>query len=117
MAQIKNFKDLKVWQKSHKLVIFIYEITKNFPTVERFCLVSQIRRAVISVASNIIEGFHRFSIKESLHFYYIAVASLEEVKYQLLIANDLEYISESEYISAFNLADEVGRMLYSWIKS
>ena len=117
MSQIKNFKDLKVWQKSHKLVIAIYKATARFPNGERFCLISQVRRAVISVASNIVEGFHRASLKESLYFYHVATASLEEVKYQLLIAKDLQYLSESDYNSIFDLADEVGKMLYSRAKS
>lgn len=114
MSQIKTFKDLKVWYRAHQLVLYVYKITKNFPSEEKFGLVVQIRRAVISVASNIVEGFHRSSIKESLRFYNIAEASLEEVKYQLLIARDLDYIPVTIYQESINMADELGRMLNAW---
>jgi four helix bundle protein len=117
MSQIKTFKDLKVWNKAHNFVLYVYRITKDFPQGEKFNLISQIRRAVIYIASNIVEGFHRSSIKESLRFYNIAEASLEEAKYQLLIAKDLDYISSAIYQEGINLADEVGRMLNSWVVS
>lgn len=117
MAQIKHFQELKVWQKAHQLVLKVYQVTKDFPKEERYALLVQIRRAVISVASNIVEGFNRYSVNDSLHFYNFARASLEEVKYQLLIANDLNYISLEVYQESLILSEEVGRMLNSWIKS
>ncbi|MFA6215524.1 MAG: four helix bundle protein [Patescibacteria group bacterium] len=117
MAKIKTFQDLKVWQKSHELVLEIYQITKNFPDSEKFGLVSQTRRAVISIASNIVEGFRRKSLKDSLNFYNIADGSLEELKYQLIASRDLKFITSDEFRKAASLADEVGRMLYCWIQS
>ena len=75
------------------------------------------RRAVISVASNIVEGFVRRYIKDSLHFYNISNASLEELKYQLFISRDLKYINEKDYHEAMNLCEEASKMLNSWIKS
>lgn len=117
MTQIKTFKELKVWQKSHELVLAIYKITQKFPLTEKFGLTSQIRRAAISVASNIVEGFRRKSLKDSLNFYNIADGSLEELKYQLLLTFDLKFINNNEFNGAMSLAEEVSKMLYFWIKS
>src|SRR3989344_1952684 len=97
MSEIKTFQDLKVWQRAHELVLEVYGLTKKFPSEERYALANQVRRAVISVASNIVEGFNRISIRDSLHFYAIARASLEEAKYQLLVALDLGYLADSSY--------------------
>ena len=117
MAQIRTFKELKVWEKSHELVLNIYAITQNFPKEEKFGLTSQIRRAAISVASNIVEGFRRRTLKDSLHFYNIADGSLEEVKYQLLLSLDLKFINRNDFNNALNLAEATSKMLFFWIKS
>lgn len=114
---IKTFQDIKVWQKAHVLVIEIYKITVRFPSDEKYGLSSQIRRAMVSVASNIVEGFKRKSVKDRVHFYNVADASLEEVKYQLLVARDLKYINEISYCDLINSAEEVSKMLNSWIKA
>lgn len=91
--KIKNFTDLKVWQEAHKLAIIIYKITDNFPDREKFGLISQLRRAAVSVTSNIAEGFSRFSPKEKLQFYSIAHGSLTEIENQIILARDLEFIN------------------------
>jgi four helix bundle protein len=117
MAKINNFQELKVWQKAHELVLFVYKITESFPKSELFCLTSQMRRAVISVAANIVEGFRRRSIKDSLNFYSMANASLEELRYYFLLNKDLKYINEMAYHLGLNLTEEVSKMLNSWIKS
>ena len=117
MAIIKTFRDLQVWQKAHALVLEVYCITKTFPSHEIYGLVSQLRRAALSVASNIVEGFKRRSVNDSIHFYNMADASLEEVKYQLLVAHDLKYINEQSYEKTLSLAEEVSKMLRSWIES
>lgn len=117
MAVIKTFRDLQVWQKAHALVLEVYKITKSFPSHEMYGLISQLRRAVLSVASNIVEGFKRHSIHDSIHFYYMADASLEEVKYQLLVARDLGYINQKGYEAVIKLAEEASKMLRSWIVS
>lgn len=75
------------------------------------------RRAATSVVSNIVEGFRRKSVKDSLNFYNIADASLEELKYQLLLSFDLKYISKENYSKAIVLTEEVSKMLYGWVKS
>lgn len=102
---------LIVWQISHKLVLRIYEVTKGFPKDEQFGLTSQIRRAVASVPSNIVEGKARGSNKDYKRFLLIARGSLEEVKYQLLLAKDLKYIDEELYKEVLKLADQTGKML------
>ena len=87
------FEKLKVWQNSRTIIGIIYKITNSFPKYERFCLVDQIRRAIISVASNIAEGTSRISTKDQAHFTNLAYSSLMEVLNQLYIAYDLNYIS------------------------
>jgi four helix bundle protein len=100
---------LQVWQKAHQLVLLIYKITAHYPKFEIYGLISQMRRASISIVPNIIEGFKRKSIKDSLNFYNIADASLEELKYQLLLSYELKYITEKEYKDSFILAEEVSK--------
>lgn len=95
--KISSFKDLVVWQKGHVLVLEIYSITKQFPKEELFGLTNQIRRAAVSFTSNIAEGFSRSSYKEKTQFYSISLGSLTEIENQLIIAKDLEYISNKEY--------------------
>jgi four helix bundle protein len=114
---IESFVDIKAWGKAHELVLEIYRLTSSFPKIEDYCLTSQIRRAAISVPSNIAEGFKRKSAKDSNHFYNIADGSLEEVKYQLILSKDLGYISIMEYENIFKLTEEVGKMLSGWKKS
>lgn len=113
---IKTFKEIVAWQKSHELVLLIYQFTGKYPKHELFGLVSQSRRCAVSIPSNIAEGFKRKTKNDSIHFYNMAESSLEELKYQMLLANDLKYISEHEYQQALNMAEEVGRLIYGWIK-
>lgn len=117
MAGAKTFKDLIVWQKAHQLVLLIYKTTNDFPKSENFGLTLQIRRAVVSVASNIAEGFKRKSSKDSVHFYNMSECSLEEVKYQALLSEDLEYVKKETFNEIEKLADEVGKLLHGWIGS
>ncbi|MBI5530273.1 MAG: four helix bundle protein [Candidatus Doudnabacteria bacterium] len=108
---MQNFTDLIVWQKSHALVLDVYKLTKKFPKDELFGLVSQLRRAAVSITSNIAEGFGRFSEKEKLHFYSFSYGSLLEVNNQILVAKDLGYMSEEEKQKVVMLSIEVGKML------
>ena len=116
MLYARKFSDLMVWKKAHQLVLTIYKITKDFSSEEKYSLVSQIRRATVSVPSNIVEGFTRKYSKESKKFYNYAQGSLEEVKYQLLVSRDLKYISKERYNEITDLANEVGKMLNGWMK-
>ena len=108
---------LIVWKQSHQLVLKIYEITKGFPNSELFGLTSQIRRAAVSVPSNIVEGKARGFDKEYKRFLMMARGSLEEVKYQLLLAKDLEYIDSNKYEEVINLTNDVGKLLNGLIRS
>ena len=89
-----NYKELKVWQKGRELVKFIYELTKKFPKEEIYALTSQVRRAVISIPSNIAEGAGHFSNKEFSRFLEIAYASSCELDTQIILALDLEFINQ-----------------------
>lgn len=115
--QIRSFKDLNVWKEGHKLVLEIYEITKNFPRDESFGLTNQIRRAAVSVTSNISEGFNRISHKEKLQFYFIALGSLAETQNQLLIAKDIGYIKPEIFDKMESQLIIVQRLLNGFIKS
>ncbi|OGF28973.1 hypothetical protein A2477_04125 [Candidatus Falkowbacteria bacterium RIFOXYC2_FULL_47_12] len=94
---MRHFTDLQAWQKNHTLVLEIYRITKQFPKDELFGLVSQIRRAVVSITSNIAEGFGRYYFKDKSRFYVMARGSSTEVQNQLIIAKDLGYITEDSF--------------------
>lgn len=96
--KITSFKDLIAWQEGHKLVLYIYKLTTEFPKTETFSLIDQMRRAVVSITSNLAEGFGRNTYKDKLQFYYIAKGSLIEIENQTLIAKDLNYISENEFV-------------------
>ena len=113
----KDCNKLIVWRKPHALVLKIYETTSNFPREELFGLTSQIRRAVVSIPSNIVEGKARGSSKDYKRFLLMARGSLEETKYQILLARDLNYISGREYKEIFSNMDEVGRLLGGLIKA
>ena len=113
---MEKFTKLKVWQRSHTLVLALYKDTREFPERERFCLVPQIRRAAISIAANIAEGSKRRSDKEYVQFLYIAQGSLEEVKYYLRLCNDLLYIDNEGYEYLYTIAEEIGRLLHGFIK-
>lgn len=97
MEKIQSFHQLITWQKAHALVLVIYEITKMFPKDEQYVLVPQIRRCAISITSNIAEGFSRWSLKEKIQFYFIALGSLTELENQLIISRDLSYIDKLQY--------------------
>lgn len=115
-GKIKSFTDLNTWKKAHHLVLAIYNITKQFPKDEQFGLTIQIRRAVVSISSNIAEGFSRNSFKEKSQFYSMALGSLTEVQNQLLIAKDLEYINNVEFKKHALLTVTVNKLLNGLIK-
>jgi four helix bundle protein len=115
--KIKTFKDIIAWQKSHLLVLQIYQVTKFFPKEEKFGLISQMRRAAISVSANIVEGFARKKIKDTLNFYNMSNSSLEELKYLVLVSFDLDIINNKTFSELAELAEETGRVLQGWIYS
>ena len=93
---MKDYKELEVWQKSISLVLTVYETIKKFPNDEKYALADQIKRAVVSIPSNIAEGSSRNSTKEFVHFLYVAFGSAAELETQLIIAVKLGYIKDEE---------------------
>ncbi len=114
---MENFKKLNVWLKAHKLVLEVYKDTEQFPKAEIFSLISQMRRAAISVAANIAEGSKRKSMKDRKHFLMIAETSLEELKYYFLLSYELHYIDKETGEILIEKAREIGRMLNGLSKS
>lgn len=113
--QIKEFTDLIVWQKGHKLVLAIYLITKKFPREELFGLTSQMRRAAVSITSNIAEGFGRKGFKEKIQFYYLAQGSLTELRNQLILSRDVGYFDKGTFSDIEASLIEVHRLLQGLI--
>ena len=116
-GKIKEFTDLFAWQEGHKVVIRIYSLTKGFPKEEIFGIVSQMRRAAVSITSNIAEGFGRHSYRERVQFFYLAQGSLVELKNQVIISRDVGYISESEYLELHRSLESAHKTLQGLIKS
>ncbi len=112
---IKSYKDLTVWQKAFELSLLVYRLTKNFPKEELYALISQIRRAAISIPSNIAEGYCRQRKLEYIQFLLIAFASGAELETQLLIAKELRYVSTENFETANRMLEEVMKMLNSLI--
>lgn len=105
------------WQQAYKLALIVYEMTKSFPDDEKFGLTNQLRRASVSVASNIAEGFSRQTKKDKVHFYHMGMGSLSEVECQLLIAQGIGYVRESDLHQVKELLVTVGRLLTGLTRS
>lgn len=112
---MRNHKDLIVWQKSMGLVKKLYQVTQSFPTEEVYGITSQMRRAAISIPSNIAEGYGRGHDKEIIHFLYISLGSASELETQLIISNDIHYLPDNSYQELSSLNNEIIRMLSSLI--
>ncbi len=113
MQSVESYKDLFVWQRSIQMTLAIYRATQAFPSDERFGLISQLRRASVSVASNIAEGYGRQTTGEYKQFLGMARGSNSEVQTQLLIAGELGYGTPEAIAHAEGLSEEVARMLVS----
>jgi len=114
---LKNYKELKVWEKSYQLCLEIYRITKVFPKEERYGLTSQIRRAAVSIPSNIAEGYGRKTTLEYIHSLYVAYGSNCELETQILLSGDLGYVNAEKKEKLQADIGEVERMLKALIKS
>ncbi|MBR1763620.1 MAG: four helix bundle protein [Eubacterium sp.] len=112
---ILSFKDLVVWQKSMCLVTEIYKLTKLLPDEERYALSSQMRRAVVSIPSNIAEGQQRNTSREFVHFLCVARGSIAELETQLLICVNLNFFDEKQIETSMKTCEEIHKMLHSLI--
>ena len=115
MGKISHFRQLDTWQEAHKLVLMVYRVTQKFPGDERFGLISQMRRAAVSIPANIAEGFKRRGIRDKIRFYNISEGSLEELKYFFILSRDLGYTPSGDDLMA--QAETVGRLLNGLIVS
>jgi four helix bundle protein len=112
MPTLQSYEDLIVWQRAMDFIVLIYQITENFPSKETFGLVSQMRRAAVSIPSNIAEGYRRKTAKDYAHFVHIAYGSTAELKTQLSISVRLKYISVDSYRGSRAKLEEISRMLH-----
>jgi len=119
MGDVKtgSFKDLLVWQKSFRIAINIYKVTRDWPESERFGLTNQVRRAAVSVPSNIAEGQARRTPKEFVQFLYISRGSLAELETQLLLASELGFGRKESAEALIREIDDANRMLFNLIRS
>ena len=111
------YQKLIVWQKAMELAEEIYKLTKSFPKDELYSLCNQLRRAAVSIPSNIAEGQGRQTIKEKKHFFSISRGSTFEVETQLLLSVRIGYLQEETAQKAFQLCDEIGRMIHKLIQN
>lgn len=114
---LQTYRDLEAWKKSIDLVQSVYEITQHFPSEERFGLTNQMRRAAVSIPSNIAEGYGRIHRGDYLHHLSIARGSLLEVETQLIISDRLQYIARDENKAVWNQTQEIGKILNGLIAS
>jgi len=114
---ISSFMDLDAWKEGHELVLMVYEVTACFPKEEIFGLTNQSRRCVVSITSNIAEGFSRQSYKEKVQFYSISLGSVTELQSQLLIAKDIKYLDLDKFSKLNNQSITVHKILNGLIKS
>ena len=115
--ELKSFKDLSVWQKAADLAVLVYKITDKFPRSELYGIINQMRRAVISISSNLAEGFKRVHKKEKLQFYNVAYSSASELESQIEISKKLGFLQENDYQDLILLVVEVSKMINGLIKS
>ncbi len=113
---MRDYRELKVWEKAHRLTLDIYQVTKAFPREEIYGLQNQMRRSASSVPTNRAEGCGRDTVPELTRFLHIAMGSLSEVDYQLLLSRDLAYIGVPEYDRLSAQLQEVRRMLIAYIQ-
>ena len=116
MPKIRSFEDLPVWIDARKFTNKVYKLTNKFPKNELYGLSSQIRRATVSIMSNIAEGFDRYSVREFINFLIIERGSNSEVQNDCYIAFDLEYINKEEFEEIYKLSRSIGKQINGLIK-
>jgi four helix bundle protein len=117
MSTVKTYRELIAWQKSVDLAVHIYRITEEFPRSEQYGLTNQVRRAAVSVSSNIAEGQGRGTTNDFRRFLAIAYGSLQEVETQIIIAQQLGYLGDSAATEALDLCAETGRIINGLTRS
>lgn len=113
-SSAKSFRDLIVWQKAHAFVLEVYHVSEIFPTVERYGITSQLRRAAISIAANVVEGFRKRGRADKLRYFNIAQGSADECLYYLVLVNDLKF---TDTTPLQHLLDEVSRLLQAYMSA
>jgi len=113
---VKDFKELRVWQRAHEINLEIYAVTRHFPSDERFGLTSQLRRAAASIGANVAEGCGRRSDGELTRFLQIARGSASELEYHLILARDLHMLSRKNFEELLPGVEEVQRMLTALVQ-
>ena len=113
---MRDFKELKVWQKSHQMVVEVYQMTRKFPPNERFGLIAQLRRSSASIQANIAEGCGRGSVRDFSRFLSIAAGSASETEYHFFLAYELNYLEKKDYMILDQQINEIKRMLNAFIQ-
>jgi len=114
---VSDYRKLKVWEKAHKCALETYRVTEKYPNFELYGLVSQMRRAAVSIPSNIAEGYGNGYNKNVVRFLNIALGSTFELEYQFLLSKDLGYLNEEKYVELSELIVEIKKMITGLIKS
>jgi four helix bundle protein len=117
MGEVKSFTDLLSWKKGHEIVLEVYKVTRDFPKEERYGIVDQLRRAVVSITCNQAEGFNRHSKKDKTHFYYTALGSVAEVQNLLLVAKDIGYLDNHTFNQIAQLTVQEAKLIKGLIRS
>lgn len=112
----RNFTEVIAWQKAHAFVLSVYKVVKTFPDTERYALASQFTRAAVSIPANIAEGYKRIGKSDKLRFMNIAQGSLEECRYYVILAKDLQYITLQDYVALSGNIEETSKFLNLYAK-
>ncbi len=112
-----SFMDLKLWQEAHKFVLLVYKITESFPKNEMFGLTSQFRRAAVSIAANIAEGYPKKGVNDKLRFYNISQGSMEECRYYTILSRDLKYVDEKQFNQLWLQLESTSHLLNNYCKT
>lgn len=116
-SRINSYRDLQVWQRSMELAYMVYSLVKLLPKEEIYALSDQMRRAVVSIPSNIAEGFYRNSTRDYIRFLYMAKGSLGEIETQLYLCEGFGYVKKEQILPILGKCDEIGKMLTGLIKN
>ena len=116
MDNNQGFEDMIVWQHAHQFVLDVYQSTQTYPKEELFGLTSQYRRAAVSIAANLAEGYGKKGINDKIRFYNIAEGSINECRYYIILSQDLGYISKRDGQSLYTALSIIQKMLSSYVK-